>query len=156
MTSDTDMEDTLQELIETLELVLTRSEAGSIRARAVASLQRFSERGQRVLRAQATGAKPLHLLAVAIELRDLSRDEERWIDEVLASHQLSPAQIDVLLFYKAHLVQIETTTEMAIAFVSSDKEDEDGVWWARRAGELIGETIALAPTFIELPSERNG
>jgi len=152
----TEMEDTLQEMIDTLDLVIAQSEAGSVRARAVASLQRFSERGQRVLQAQAAGAKPLRILATAIELRDLSREEERWIDDVVASNALSPTQIDVLLFYKAHLVQIETTTEMAIAFVSSDKENEDGVWWARRSGELIGETIALAPTLVGLPSKRNG
>lgn len=152
----TEMEDTLQDMMDTLDLVLAKSEAGSIRARAVASLHRFAERGQRVLQAQAAGVKPLRVLASAMELRDLSREEERWIDEVLASNPLSPPQIEVLLFYKAHLVQIETTTEMAIAYVGSDKENETGVWWARRSGELIGETIALAPTLVTLPSERSG
>jgi hypothetical protein len=150
------MEATLQEMIETLDLVLSQSAPGSIRARGVASLQRFSERGQRLLRVQAAGAKPLRVLAAGIELRDLAREEERWIEQVLASHSLSSTQVDVLLFYKAHLVQIGITTEMAIAYVGSEREEPDGLWWAQRAGALIGDTIGLAPMLIELPSDGNG
>ena len=144
----------LQAMVDVLEQVLVGAAPTSLRWRVLLSLQRFSERGVRVLRFRAAGAPPIRSIAAMIEMRDLVRQEERWLRSEMAKVDLSPNQTDTLEFYRAHLVQVGITSELAMAYVGSDREDSaDAQWWARRAGELVGETIALAPMMLSLPTD---
>jgi hypothetical protein len=112
----------LHELQTALKGVLGGLPLGSPGARVLTSMLRLAERGERALRLRSPGNPPLRLIATMIEIRDTAREEQAWIDDLLARRRLAEQETDHLLFYKAHLVQLETATELSVSYVGSDRE----------------------------------
>jgi hypothetical protein len=106
------------EMITPLDQGLALADPDSPRARVFASLQRSAERRRLVLQMSAPGARPIRLIAVMVEMRDLVRREQHWIGEIVMAGVVSPEQLDLLQFYKGHLVRVEIASGMAIASVA--------------------------------------
>jgi hypothetical protein len=144
----------LNELQTAIQHVLEGLAPGSSKARILTTMLRMAERGERALRLRAPGIPPLRLIAAMIELRDLAREEQAWIDGLLARQRLAEQETDPLLFYKAHLVQLETATDISVAYIGSDREGgEEANWWTLRAAHLLIEVLALAPMLAAAPLE---
>lgn len=145
----------LDEMIQALELTIADSEPMSQRARVLTSMQRFVERGQRVLQSRERREPPLRQVAVVLELRDMARTEQTWIDSLMREEVFGDDHRDVLHFYKAHLAQVEATSMMSVAYIDTDKETtEEAGWWAETAGAQVVKTIALVEHLIGLPEQR--
>jgi hypothetical protein len=129
----------------------------SPRARGLHGVLRLCEVGAWVLAAAGRGEMPLRLLSRALELRDLAQVEQLWIDSTSRAIELGQDELDVLRLYKARWVQLEISTEMAIAYVGTDRENSnEASWWANRAGATIGDLVAMAPSLGSLPGSRDG
>jgi hypothetical protein len=148
--SDENTGDVLTTYIAVLGAKVAEGRPMSMRTNVLSSLQRITERAQRFL--AAPDDTPLRRLGIALELRDLSRSEQQWVDALLRDETPEQGVIDLLHLYKSRLAVLEATTMIAMAYVGSDREDDDEAgWWAHRAGEVIMEVASLAPALMELP-----
>lgn len=98
----------------------------------------------------------MRVVAAMLEMRDLARQEERWLVPEMTRTALAADDVDTLEFYRVHLVQLAISSELAAAYIGSDREESpDAAWWAHRTGELISTTVALAPMMLSLPRDRD-
>lgn len=152
MTGETD----LSGYIAVLEDAITRAKPMSQRARVLTSLQRFAERAQRTFDVRNQPTVPgFRLVAGMLEVRDMVRQEQAWIDSLLRDEEFSRDHEDLLLAYKMMLAVVESTTIISVGYIGSEKEDSDEAgWWGRRAGAVLMQTLALVPSLNELPEDR--
>lgn len=150
-----EMLETLGEMRTVVMDLQAMTDPDSVRARGLHGVLRLCEVGGWVLMAAERGEVPLRLLSRSLELRDLAKEEQRWIDSIERATQLDDGQLDVLQLYKARWAQLEVSTGMAIAYVGTDREEGDEAsWWANRAGATIGDLVAMAPSLGTLPGSR--
>ena len=149
------MIDTLAEYRNVLQQALDVTEPMSLRARILATAMNLVERSKRILESVDAGEKPLNQIAIMLETRDIARDGQRWVDELLRDEVPDDQILERLHFWKAHLAIVEVSSGMAIAYVGSDREDSrEASWWARRGGEAVMQAAALAAEMMELPASR--
>jgi hypothetical protein len=119
------------------------------------SLQRVADQARAIYERVQAGGLPLHNLAAILQIRDLARGEQRWIDEWLREADLDQSTLDAIHYYKVRLAQVEAVQMMAIAYVGTDREaDPDtGAWWAHQAGATTAGLMEVLPVAMELPED---
>lgn len=150
-------DDSLEYYISVLEDAIAKTQPMSQRARVFTSLQRFAERAVRVQEAaRAMDGPGFRMVAPILELRDMARTEQSWVDALLRDEEFSQDHTDRLLLYKMMLAVVESTTIMAVAYIGSDREDsEDATWWSHNAGVVMAKTLAVVPQMLALPEDRH-
>ncbi|MDP3984721.1 MAG: hypothetical protein Q8Q52_06950 [Acidimicrobiia bacterium] len=144
-----------EEYVSILETAILRTEPLSQRARVLTSLQRFAERAIRATSSVANDEPGYRRVSQMLEVREMVRREQAWIDSLLKDEIFEPAHEDLLLLYKMMLAVTESTTVVAVGFIGSDKEGSaEGRWWAFRAGEVLAQTLGLVPELMALPEDR--
>ncbi len=104
--------------------------------------------------ARSAGDDTVSRISSIVRTRDLARLEGEWASH-LREGGLEPQALKVLQHYQARLVQVEAQAMFAIAHIGTEREDEDGRWWASTAGEGIALFVeAMAPLIQYLPAPK--
>ena len=123
----------------------------TLRTHALATLGTVEERTARVfteLEAESESSG-LRLLATLLELRDIAREEQRWVDAVFREHVLDDQAMRTLQGYKIIFAGIEYCTSGAAAWGDTDRGNAE----AGRSGELTAQLLELRPDLEALPDE---
>ena len=127
----------------------------SPRAHVLAALDRIAERALKVLDRVDDPDAGIDQLATVLELRDLAREEQRWVDSLFRDETPEEAHRQVLIIFKVVMSQIEAASMNAIALAGSNRQAESA-WWATRAGELAAKAMSVATGAFGLPDGRLG
>lgn len=121
------------------------------------SLQRFAERAKRVQDVQGQSGVPgFRMVATMLEVRDMVRAEQSWVDSLVREEEFTRDHQDLLDMYKMLLAVVESTTILSVGYIGSDKEGSpEAGWWARRAGVVLMETLAIVPAIMALPEDKH-
>lgn len=128
---------------------------GSPRDLVFDSIQRFADRGIEFMdRSDASGSS-LFNMAVAMELRDLAREEQRWVDDQIDTSSFDDSALTGLYYYKLKLARIEGATTVALGYVGTELEGDEktGGWWARNAGQALAEIADVSSAALLIPED---
>lgn len=139
-----------------LEEAIATTEPLSQRARVLTSLQRFAERAKRALDLRGQSGVPgFRMVATMLEVRDMVRAEQSWVDALVREEAFSREHQDLLDMYKMLLAVVESTTMVSVGYIGSDKEaSAEAGWWAKRAGAVLMETLSIVPALMALPEDK--
>lgn len=130
---------------------ISLAKPGSPRHHVLGTILEMAKRAAEITTMNRTGASPLEMLNVMLNVRDLAREEQQWAQNMALEFAGDADSRDALRFYRVHLAQIEASSNHSIAYVGSDREEsEEASWWAEWAGQLVMRTLALAPQLMVL------
>jgi hypothetical protein len=141
MTAEMPEPENLAEVRALLEQSLAAVQPMSPAAHVVATMLRFVEIAEGMMQTDS-GPPASRLIAQLLLARDVARSEQNWIQSVLRDETPGQSVLDALQHYHARLAQIEAQTMLAVAYVDTDREEPDGLWWASTAGRTIPQFMA--------------
>lgn len=142
-----DFIEALSELGEQLQKIQRVTEPLTPRADLLHTLLRLVEAGKGVV-AIAAGEPTIRRLAIVLGIRDIARQEQDRAATYLRYGDWPQHVRDVLQFYAVRLAQVEAQSMMAIAYIDTEREGPDGLWWANAAGEGTMQFVADFAEFI--------
>jgi hypothetical protein len=151
--SDPEADFDATELLNNLEYVIARTVHMTPRARVLTTLVRMVQAYDHMVEARNGPAAGVRMIAIILEIRDMARAEQAYVDGLFRDDTPPEAVANALRFVKGQFAIIEAATMNAIAYIGSDRqESQEATWWATWAGEAVGLACAhVIDVALELP-----